>query len=115
MTGIPGAREQRLAKKSIQCLTLYYLNINQPVFMIKKIAGALMPVLFSMNLFAQVNHVEPLNWWIGMKNPNLQLLIEGNNVGETTPEFSYAGVSIKKITRADSKNYLFIDLVIGKN
>jgi glycosidase len=74
-----------------------------------------MLLLFSMNLFAQVNHVEPLNWWIGMKNPNLQLLIEGNNIGETTPEFSYAGVSIKKVTRADSKNYLFIDLVIGKN
>ena len=50
-----------------------------------------------------------------MKNPNLQLLINGNNIGETTPFINYAGVTIKKVNRADSKNYLFLDLVIAKN
>jgi neopullulanase len=63
---------------------------------------------------AQINHVEPLNWWVGMKNPNLQLLINGNNIGETSPSISYAGVTIKKVSKADSKNYLFIDLLIAK-
>ena len=66
-------------------------------------------------IHAQINHVEPLNWWVGMKNPNLQLLINGNNIGETTPFINYAGVTIKKVNRADSKNYLFLDLVIAKN
>jgi neopullulanase len=66
------------------------------------------------SLFAQVNHVEPLNWFVGMRNPNLQLLINGNNIGETTPHLNYPGVTIKKVNKADSKNYLFIDLLIAK-
>jgi hypothetical protein len=64
--------------------------------------------------FAQINHVEPLNWFVGMKNPNLQLLINGNNIGETTPQINYPGVTIKNVNKADSKNYLFIDLLIAK-
>jgi neopullulanase len=66
-------------------------------------------------LSAQIQHIEPLNWWVGMKSPNLQLLVNGQNIGETTPIINYAGVTIKKITKADSKDYLFIDLVISKN
>ncbi|HPH20882.1 MAG TPA: cyclomaltodextrinase N-terminal domain-containing protein, partial [Haliscomenobacter sp.] len=26
-----------------------------------------------------------MNWWVGMKNPELQLLVHGQNIGETTP------------------------------
>ncbi|AFK04047.1 alpha amylase catalytic region [Emticicia oligotrophica DSM 17448] len=63
---------------------------------------------------AQIQHVEPLNWWVGLKNPNLQLLIHGENISETQPSINYAGVSIKKVNKADSKNYLFLDLVIAK-
>lgn len=63
---------------------------------------------------AQIHHVEPLNWWVGMKNPNLQLLIHGTDIGETTPQISYPGVVIKKFTKGDSRNYLFLDLVIDK-
>lgn len=70
--------------------------------------------VISSSLFAQINHVEPLNWWVGMKNPNLQLLINGEGVGETIPSISYPGVAIKKVNKADSKNYLFIDLLIDK-
>ncbi len=64
---------------------------------------------------AQIQHVEPLNWWVGMKNKNLQLLVHGNNIGETTPVINYPGIFIKKIHKADSKNYLFIDVVVEKN
>jgi neopullulanase len=67
------------------------------------------------NALAQINHVEPLNWFVGMKNPNLQLLINGNNIGETTPQLNYPGVTIKKVSKAHSKNYLFIDILIAKN
>jgi neopullulanase len=71
--------------------------------------------LISTSVFAQINHVEPLNWWVGMKNPNLQLLVNGNNIGETTPYIIYPGVTIKKLTKGDSEHYLFIDLLITKN
>ena len=64
-------------------------------------------------LFAQIYHVEPPNWWAGMKNQNLQLLVHGKDVGETTPILSYPGIVIQKVNKADSKNYLFIDLFIA--
>ena len=70
---------------------------------------------FGNKIIAQINHAEPLNWYTGMKNPALQLLINGNNISETTPQINYPGVSIKKINKADSKNYLFLDLLIAKN
>lgn len=63
---------------------------------------------------AQIQHVEPLNWWVGLKNPDLQLLIYGENISDTEPSINYAGVSIKKVNKADSKNYLFLDLIIAK-
>jgi glycosidase len=56
-----------------------------------------------------------MNWWVGMKNQELQLLVHGENIGETNAVISYAGVTIRRIHKADSKNYLFIDLVISKN
>jgi neopullulanase len=71
---------------------------------------------FSINvLSAQIKHVEPLNWWIGFKNPVLQLLINGNNIAETTPKINYAGVTLQKVKKGDSENYLFLDLLIAKN
>lgn len=67
------------------------------------------------NTKSQINHIEPLNWFVDMKNPNLQLLVNGNNIGETTPQIKYPGVTIKNVSKADSKNYLFIDLIIANN
>jgi neopullulanase len=64
--------------------------------------------------YAQIKRVEPLNWWTGMKNPELQLMVNGDGVGETMPFIQYAGVTIKTVTPGDSKNYLFIDLLIDR-
>jgi glycosidase len=69
--------------------------------------------LWALCLFAQIDRIEPMNWWVGMKNPELQLMISGKNIGETTPSLVYPGVSIKAVHRGDSKNYLFVDLVIA--
>lgn len=77
----------------------------------------LLVIITSLMLFpasGQINHVEPLNWWIGMKNPKLQLLVNGPGIGETTPEINYPGVKIQKVTPGESRNYLFIDLLIEK-
>lgn len=70
-------------------------------------------LLFSLPLTAQVERIEPMNWWAGMKNQSLQLLVYGDGIGETTPSVTYAGVSIRKVKKGDSKNYLFIDLHIS--
>jgi glycosidase len=59
--------------------------------------------------------VEPPNWWVDFKNSELQLLVKHPNISETTPQISYAGVSIIKVHKADSPNYLFIDLEISES
>lgn len=68
---------------------------------------------FSMAMSAQITRVEPPNWWVGMKNTSLQLLVQGPKIGQLNPVLSYPGVRIEKTHRADSENYLFIDLTIA--
>ena len=79
----------------------------------KKISLLLFCLAFSF-LSAQVNRMEPPNWWVGFKNENLQLLVHHPNIGTTTPKISYPGVSIIKVNKAKSLNYLFIDIAIDK-
>lgn len=70
---------------------------------------------FCFNGFAQIERVEPPNWWTGMKNNRLQLMVYGENIGKLQPHIKYEGVKIEKIHQAESDNYLFIDLVINAN
>ena len=58
--------------------------------------------------------VYPTHWWVGMKNPKLQLMLHGENIGLFT-KFSSTnpGVKIEKISKPESKNYVFLDLNIS--
>ena len=80
----------------------------------KKISLLLFCLAFSF-LSAQVNRIEPPNWWTGFKNENLQLLVQHPNIGKATPKISYDGISIVKVHQAKSPNYLFIDLKIDQS
>ena len=63
----------------------------------------------------QVTRVEPLSWWTGMKMP-LQLMIQGENISEYNVAVEGGkGVSVEKINKADSPNYLFVDVAIAAN
>ena len=63
----------------------------------------------------QVTRVEPLSWWTGMKMP-LQLLVQGENVSEYNVAIEGGkGVSVEKINKADSPNYVFVDVKIAAN
>jgi glycosidase len=72
-------------------------------------------LLISMTGFSQVERIEPPNWWVGFKNTELQLLVKHEKIGEAQPEISYPGVSIKKVSKGESPNYLFIDLNIAES
>lgn len=80
----------------------------------KKVGGILLLLLFHI-LGAQEIRIEPQNWWVGFKNQQLQLLVYAPNISETTPEINYEGVVVEKVNRADSPNYLFLDLQIKEN
>lgn len=55
----------------------------------------------------------PPNWWVGMKNPNLQLMIYDQNIHKCSVKIKYPGVKVLKVHAAESPNYLFIDLQIS--
>ncbi len=71
-------------------------------------------LIFAININAQIDIVHPPNWWIGFKNQNLQLLVKGEKINTYELEIKYPGVKIKQIHKADSPNYLFIDLFVSK-
>jgi len=80
----------------------------------KKISTGLFFFLVPVLLTAQLR-VEPMHWWTGMKNPELQLLVHGAGIGSGQPFISTTQARIKKVHKADSPNYLFIDLEIARN
>ncbi|MBN2892126.1 MAG: glycoside hydrolase family 13 protein [Bacteroidales bacterium] len=59
--------------------------------------------------------VEPPNWWVGMNDPNLQLMVHGENIAETSVIIESENIKIKEIHKTDNPNYLFIDLIISSN
>ncbi len=68
----------------------------------------------TLNLSAQIERVEPAFWWVGMKNPQLQLLIHGSEICNRKVEIQYPGVKILKVNRPCSPNYLFVTLEINQ-
>jgi len=60
-----------------------------------------------------LKRVDPPNWWAGMKNPNLQLLVYGTNISQTDVVIDYPGVIVKSVEKVENPNYLFINLVIA--
>jgi neopullulanase len=77
----------------------------------------LLLVLISHLIFAQKHDlkIEPAEWWIGMKEPNLQLLVHGSNITKAKVKLNYPGVVLGKIHQTESPNYLFVDLKISPN
>ncbi|AWL11070.1 Neopullulanase [Saliniradius amylolyticus] len=61
-----------------------------------------------------IQHLEPLSWWVGMQNPELQLMIHGDDIGQLTPVIDYPGVTLDAIHRVENDNYLFVDLTIDE-
>lgn len=65
---------------------------------------------FAIDMFG----VYPTHWWVGMKNPNLQLILHGENIGLFTKFVSTnPAIKIEKVSKAESKNYVFLDLHIS--
>ena len=55
--------------------------------------------------------VEPPNWWVGMRDTSLQLMLHAPGIADAKPTLApYPGVTLKGSHRAASPNYLFVDL-----
>ena len=78
----------------------------------KKILISLVLILSSMTMQAaiKIDHIEPENWYVGMKNSSLQLMVYGKNIRDSHVSVDYPGVKIDSLVRLDSPNYLFVYL-----
>ncbi|MBQ9476289.1 MAG: cyclomaltodextrinase N-terminal domain-containing protein [Bacteroidales bacterium] len=60
----------------------------------------------------QIQRVEPLCWWTGMKTP-LQLMVQGPEIGSFDVAVEGRGLEVTATHPADSPNFLFIDLKVN--
>ena len=84
--------------------------------MIKKLSLLIAVCVMSLGAaFAQtIDKIEPLFWWTGMKNPELQLMVYGENIANYRPSISYEGVVMKSCVTLESPNYMLLYLDISK-
>ena len=54
--------------------------------------------------------IEPTNWYVGMKDASLQLMVYGKDIKTATVTTDYPGVRIDSLVRLDSPNYLLVYL-----
>jgi len=58
----------------------------------------------------RVERVDPTDWFVGMQDPTVQLMVYGQGIRDAEVSIDYAGVSIDSIVRLDSPNYLLLYL-----
>ncbi len=95
-------------------LDLQTFTQNRPVMKSqqKLVLGIAFFLTFQMAIGQSISRVEPPNWWVGMKNPNLQLMVYGEQIRQLVPTINFPGVTIKQVIQVENPNYLFIDLHI---
>lgn len=70
-------------------------------------------VLFLMALCMEaqvkISRIDPTDWYVGMKNPQLQLMVYGKNIRDVkSVTTAYPGVVVDSLVRLDSPNYLLV-------
>lgn len=74
-------------------------------------------------LAQQSPELYPTHWWVGMRNPNLQLMVRQKDIASKIPLLKLPaaglkldqGVTLKGMHAAENPNYVFLDLVIGRD
>ena len=72
----------------------------------------LLPLLATAQTIT-IDRVNPTNWWVGMKNPNVQLLVHGPGAGTLAYTVNYPGVKLVKSSTVENPNYAFLNLTIA--
>ena len=58
--------------------------------------------------------IDPTYWFVGMKNPKLQLLVHAPGIaGSTAMLAAYPGVTLDGFEKLESANYLIVNLTVG--
>ncbi|MDR1763171.1 MAG: glycoside hydrolase family 13 protein [Dysgonamonadaceae bacterium] len=79
----------------------------------RKLVFIILGFFFSALCFAaEIQRIEPAFWWTGMKNCELQIMVYGPQIANSTLQFDYPGVNLKETVRTGNPNYLFLYLDI---
>ena len=56
-----------------------------------------------------IDRIEPTDWFVGLKNPQVQLMVYGKGINNTeTVSTDYPGVVVDSLVHLDSPNYLLV-------
>ncbi len=61
----------------------------------------------------KVDKMDPPYWFVGMKNPSLQIMLYGAGIGDATVTTQSTGVVVDSVVSLESKNYLLVYLNIA--
>ena len=61
-----------------------------------------------------ISRIEPANWFAGMSDPSLQLMVYGQDISSADVSIDYPGASIDSIVRLQSPNYLLVYLNLSE-
>lgn len=56
----------------------------------------------------KLTNIEPANWYAGMNDPQLQILLTGEGIRDAEVTTDYQGAAVDSLVRLDSPNYLFV-------
>ena len=76
------------------------------------IISLLLLILFSFTAIGQIQKVEPPFWWANMRNPDLQIMLYGDNIAGNKVDINDQNIYLKSVTTLGNPNYLFIDVEI---
>lgn len=60
-----------------------------------------------------LERIEPVNWWAGMAQSRLQILLYGEGVGHLNPRVETDGIRILEVVRVENQDYLFLYLELA--
>ncbi|OYP43209.1 alpha-amylase [Prevotella sp. P4-119] len=66
--------------------------------------------MISASAVVKIDRIDPTDWYVGMKDATLQLMVYGPNIREANVTTDYPGVAIDSLIRLDSPNYLLVYL-----
>ncbi|MBO4849974.1 MAG: glycoside hydrolase family 13 protein [Prevotella sp.] len=79
----------------------------------RTLVTAAITILATMNMTAaiiNITRIDPTDWYAGMKNPQLQLMVYGEGIAQANVSTDYPSVAIDSVVRLDSPNYLLVYL-----
>ena len=76
----------------------------------------ILSIAMQTNAKISIQRIDPTDWYVGMKNPKVQLMVYGTGIKDAEVSINYPGAVIDSIVRLDSPNYLllYLDLATAK-